>query len=208
MREAGYRHRLEAPDILDELEVRERRTTLRELGPMAFGGVMLILAFAAAGHYMGQSAIAHNAGPDDIIPTIAPAASILTKGSLLPDDQTFDLLRLNDLGEVADGGQHVLTSGKGDLEIEETMAVVPVSYSLAAVEEEPEAAKTIETPRLDLSPPTSKIEKSFKLKRADRKKIIAQRSVATATPRWSASPAPSTSRPAPNRSSASWRLPR
>ena len=160
MRKAGYQHRLEAPDILDELEVRERRTTLRELGPMAFGGVMLILAFAAAGHYMGQSAIAHNAGPDDTIPTIAPAASILTKGSLLPDDQTFDLLRLNDLGEVADGGQHVLASGKGDLAIEETMAVVPASYNLASAEEEPDVAKTVETPRLDLSPPTSKIEKS------------------------------------------------
>lgn len=175
MKKAGYQHRLESPDYLDELEVRERRTTLRELGPMAFGGVMLILAFAAAGHYMGQSAIAHNAGPDNTIPTIAPATSILTKGSLLPDDQTFDLLRLNDLGEVADGGQHVLASGKGDLAIEERIAVVPASYSLAAAEEEPESAEAIGAPRLDLSPPTSKIEKSFKLKRADRKKIIAQR---------------------------------
>ncbi|MBM3519393.1 MAG: cell wall hydrolase, partial [Alphaproteobacteria bacterium] len=162
-------------DFLDDLAVRERRTTLRELGPMVFGGVMLILAFAAAGHYMGQNAIAHSAGPEDTIPTIAPAASILTKGSLLPDSETFELLSLNDLGEVADGGHHVLASGKGDLPIEEPVAVVPASYNLAAVEEEPEIVDEAEAPRLDLSPPTSKIEKSFKLKRADRKKIIAQR---------------------------------
>ena len=59
-----------------DYSVRKQRSALSEYGPMVFGGVMLVMAFAFAGHYMGQNAIAHNAEPGE---TLEPRRGTLFK---------------------------------------------------------------------------------------------------------------------------------
>ena len=60
---------------------------------MAFGGVMLVMAFAFAGHYMGQNAVAHNAVPDEsLAAVVAPSSNIIAKGSLIPDGTGLEIV--------------------------------------------------------------------------------------------------------------------
>lgn len=131
-------------DWLDQPQPRHqgrarRRDIANEYGPFAFGGLMLIAAFAFAGHYMGQNAIAHNAGPEDAPALVAPTSMILTKGSLLPEGENMDIVNLKVLE-----GQRVIASGKGDLDIPEPpvgpVAVVrPKPAKLRVVSIEPAA---------------------------------------------------------------------
>ena len=46
------------------------RNGLREFVPFVFAGLMLVTAFAFAGHYIGRNASAHNATIDEIQPLI------------------------------------------------------------------------------------------------------------------------------------------
>ena len=106
---------------------------------MTFGGVMLIMAFAFAGHYMGQNAIAHNATPGETLePFVAPSSNIIAKGSLLPEGTSFDIVNMTSVGKNA-----VAAPGKGDIvEVEmpaakpkkpETIVkIVPASIDLKA----------------------------------------------------------------------------
>lgn len=143
---------------------------------MAFGGVMLVMAFAFAGHYMGQNAIAHNAGTGDTLQAVvAPSSNIITKGSLLPEGTTFEIVNLTAMSKQA-----VSASGKGDM-VEEletvavpakqdaTVRIVPASVDLKAPE--PEKKK------IALAPTKAKVEKAFKLKRSEKQKETAQRRV-------------------------------
>jgi spore germination cell wall hydrolase CwlJ-like protein len=161
--------------------IREKRSSLAEYGPMAFGGVVLVMAFAFAGHYMGQSAVAHNADPGDVLERVAaPSTNILAKGSLLPPSASLQLL-----SQASGAPQIVSASGKGDfIEIEpeaeeETVVIVPAAINLKDEVEEPEA-------RMALAPSPKQVEKAIKLKRSaardkskdkDTKKAIAQRRV-------------------------------
>lgn len=80
---------------------------------MTFGGVMLVLAFAFAGHYMGQNAIAHNAEPGDTLaPLVSPSSNIIAKGSLMPEGSSLEIV--NRASRI---GQMVESSGKGDMPI-------------------------------------------------------------------------------------------
>jgi hypothetical protein len=73
------------------LAIQDKRSALAEYGPMAFGGVVLVMAFAFAGHYMGQNAVAHNADPNDVLESVsAPASNLLAKGSLMPQAMRMD----------------------------------------------------------------------------------------------------------------------
>ena len=51
--------------------------------PYVFASLMLVSAFAFAGHYIGRNASAHTASIDDVLPIVMPTSSLATKGSLL-----------------------------------------------------------------------------------------------------------------------------
>jgi spore germination cell wall hydrolase CwlJ-like protein len=155
----------------EDFDVKERRSAIREYGPVAFGGFMLVAATAFAGHYMGQNAIAHNAEPQQHLDAlIAPSTAIVSKGSLLPGGATFDLVNLDVLRK-----QTVLATGKGDFLAEDpgegAVKVIPASVTYKDDTEEPVKKK------LNLTPTTAKIEDTFKLKRKEKQKVIAQRRV-------------------------------
>lgn len=161
----------------EDFDVKERRSLVREYGPVVFGGFMLVAATAFAGHYMGQSAVAHNAVPQERMATLAaPTSAIVTKGSLLPGGATFDLVNLDVLRK-----QTVVEAGKGDFLITDpgeakdtevaAVKVIPASITYKDEAEEPVKKK------LKLTPTTAKIEDTFKLKRKEKQKVIAQRRV-------------------------------
>jgi spore germination cell wall hydrolase CwlJ-like protein len=128
------------------------------------------MAFAFAGHYMGQNAVAHNAAPDlaeaSFQPITAPVTSILSKGSLLPEGENFDIINLRVLEK-----QSVDTNGKGDFVNPDPIPVPASKTKLAKKIDEP-ASK-----RLKITPTAVQIEKTFKLKRPEKQKVIAQRRV-------------------------------
>jgi spore germination cell wall hydrolase CwlJ-like protein len=150
---------------------------------MAFGGVVLVMAFAFAGHYMGQSAVAHNADPTDIMENVsAPASNLLAKGSLMPQP-----MRMESLSKRTYGTQIVTASGKSDFieneadAKEDTVVIVPAAIDLKAEEDD-------SRDQLALAPSPRQVEKAIKLKRSaardkgkdkdkDTKKEIAQRRV-------------------------------
>jgi spore germination cell wall hydrolase CwlJ-like protein len=147
---------------------------------MAFGGVVLVLAFAFAGHYMGQSAIAHNAEPGDVLESVAvPSSNILAKGSLMPASTGLGSVNSANLGV-----QKIIAPGKGDFvameaepKAEEDVVIVPAAVNLNDDQKlEPEKAV--------LAPSPQQVEKAIKLKRSASKskdketqKAIAQRRV-------------------------------
>jgi spore germination cell wall hydrolase CwlJ-like protein len=130
------------------------RSSLAQYGAAALGGIMLILAFAVAGHYMGQNAIAHNAEPHGMVEQlVAPSTNILAKGSLLPQAETFQTISKSSLvAEVVSG------SGKGDMIAVQTVRIEPASINLS--EDDSEAPS-----RLALAPPPEKVQQVIKLKR-------------------------------------------
>ncbi len=154
--------------------VREKRSGFREYGPVAFGGMMLVMAFAFAGHYMGQNAIAHNADPAERLePVVAPSSNIIAKGSLLPDGASLDIINI-----TSSSSQSVALSGKGDMPVAKTSAkdqariqIVPAAIDLKSPDAQPEKKK------LALAPSKEKVEKAFKLKRSEKQKAVAQRRV-------------------------------
>lgn len=88
--------------------------------PMAVAGVMLVVAFAFAGHLIGRDASAHNSDVEDMATIIAPTSTLATKGSLLPEGQTVASINYSDLRR-----QTVISDGKGDLVEATNNAVVP-----------------------------------------------------------------------------------
>lgn len=149
---------------------------------MAFGGLVLVMAFAFAGHYMGQSAVAHNADPSDVLESISsPTSNILAKGSLMPEASA-----LANLNRPTAEPQVVASTGKGDFIGDDTPAVkkrqpkvviVPAAVNLKA-EDAAEDAEDV------LAPSPRQVEKAIKLKRTAAKpkdketqKAIAQRRV-------------------------------
>lgn len=180
MTKAGRVYRPQRPVLFEDHELpEERRSGIREYGPFAFGGFMLVLAFAFAGHYMGQSAIAHNALPDERLDALpAPSSTILGKGSLLPEaSSTFEIVNLNSLGI-----QTVVETGKGDSLKYDPVRTVRIMPAAVNHQEPPvvSAKKEADKPvirKLSSTPPTAKIERSFKLKRGEKQKVIAARRV-------------------------------
>ncbi len=157
--------------------VREERGALREYGPMVFGGIMLVMAFAFAGHYMGQNAVAHNAIPGETLePAAAPISNIVTKGSLLPGATSFEIVNMTTISKQA-----VATAGKGDAaayqpppkvmaKADSGIRIVPAAIDLKA-SAQPEKKKLV------LAPSKAKVEETFKLKRSEKQKVVAQRRV-------------------------------
>jgi spore germination cell wall hydrolase CwlJ-like protein len=167
------------------------KSQLRDLVPMAFAGVMLVTAFAFAGHYIGRNADAHNATIEDSVPLVMPTSALATKGSLLPEGETFALLNVKTLRS-----QTVLIDGKGDLAIENLVEPVPVPIpvpkpkpvKLAKVEKEVKiipASIDLKHPddppaavkRMAVVPVEPDVQKTFKLDKAVKQKVVAQRRV-------------------------------
>lgn len=165
-----------------DFDIEEKRGALAEYGPMVFGGVMLVMAFAFAGHYMGQNAVAHNAEPDDVIESVqGPASNILAKGSLMPQAASLDLVN-----RTSYESQVVTEGGKGDMIVREparrtktaAIKIVPASVDLKSDEEETRE-------HVALAPSPKQVEQAIKLKRSakaqpkdkDTQKAIAQRRV-------------------------------
>jgi spore germination cell wall hydrolase CwlJ-like protein len=166
------------------------RSSIREYVPFVFAGLMLVTAFAFAGHYIGRNAIAHNAGTDEIQSLVVPTSSLATKGSLLPEGESFAIINNNALRN-----QTVLIDGKGDLELlnvvepvpaplpkpkifkvavnsSKSVKIVPASIDLKNPEEPATAVK-----RMVVAPSIANVEKTFKINKEEKQKVVAQRRV-------------------------------
>lgn len=165
MRPAKRAHRQFEPDFDEPLEP-EKVGALNYV-PYAFAGAMLVASFAFAGHYMGRNADAHDlVGEDEPMSGISsPVSTLIQKGSLMPSDATLDLINLPMTRE-----QEVVSIGKGDY-----------------ISPEPDAPEVVARPepqkiekRLVMTPPVWKLESTFKLKRNEKQKIVAERRLALA----------------------------
>ncbi|MGE0240472.1 MAG: cell wall hydrolase [Parvibaculaceae bacterium] len=164
MRPAKRAHRPFKPDFDEPLQP-ERNGALSYV-PYAFGGAMLVASFAFAGHYMGRNADAHSLIAEEPQAAItSPVSTLIQKGSLMPSDATLDLINLPIVRE-----QEVVSLGKGDYIAPEPD--VPEAPEVA-VKHEPEKIEK----RLAMTPPVWKMESTFKLKRNEKQKIVAQRRI-------------------------------
>lgn len=138
---------------------------------------MLVVAFAFAGHYMGQNAVAHNAIPGETLePVVAPVSNIVTKGSLLPEGTNFEIVNLaKDLQTVSETGKGDIVAPKPKVQVvaktEPAIKIVPAAIDLKAESNAEPAKKVV------LAPSKAKVEQTFKLKRSEKQKVVAQRRV-------------------------------
>ncbi|MCX7349262.1 MAG: cell wall hydrolase [Alphaproteobacteria bacterium] len=121
----------------EDFTTREKRSFLAEFGPMVVGGFLLVLAFAFAGHYMGQNAVAHNADPADMIDGFSGQSSnILAKGSLVPESTSLEVINKTSFTYQE---QTVSTDGKGDKPVviqasiieKQQVRIVPASVNMS-----------------------------------------------------------------------------
>jgi spore germination cell wall hydrolase CwlJ-like protein len=156
--------------------------------PVAFGGILLMGAFAFAGHYLGRSAEAHS-NSAVVAAAVAPAPEpvVLREGkvSLFPEGETFETMAEKVLRK-----QTINRIGKGDMMLRESNETVEPVEALpeklvarladepriepAAIEiKQDESLKAVK--RLALTPKPSKVESDFALSKAQKQKVVAQR---------------------------------
>ncbi|MCA3554601.1 cell wall hydrolase [Aestuariivirga sp.] len=114
---------------------------LADHGPMVVAGVMLVLAFAFAGHYMGQNAVAHNADPGDTIENLfGPSSNILAKSSLAPEQVGLPAAGSSAFtSQSVYQEQTVASGGKGDKPVvlqativeKQQVRIVPASVNMS-----------------------------------------------------------------------------
>ena len=164
MKPSKRAHRAFEPDFNEPLP--PERVGVLSYVPYAFGGAMLVVSFAFAGHYMGRNADAHSLIDEEPQTAMAsPVSTLIQKGSLMPSDTTLDLVNLPIIRE-----QEVVSLGKGDYFTSEPD--VPETAG-GVVRSEPEKIEK----RLAMSPPVWKMESTFKLKRNEKQKIAAERRI-------------------------------
>jgi spore germination cell wall hydrolase CwlJ-like protein len=199
-----YRHRRNYAQNESELDTPRDSGGLKDIAPYVFGGVMLVAAFAFAGHQIGRNALASPAPADIEVPAVTKATQSVAKGSLLLDGDSFELMGLNQLRR-----QTVMSDGKGDMAIldaGEAPSVETPEVIVASVEPKPvlkpvrKVAKLAEQ-RLKIEPaavnlgeevePSSRkvlkklavaakpddLDETFKLSKAQKQKVVAQRRV-------------------------------
>jgi spore germination cell wall hydrolase CwlJ-like protein len=170
-------------ELSEYASLRRRRSKLRDYLPFVFGGLALVGAFAVAGSYMGQNAIAHNVEPEDFrMALVGPTTDIIAKSSLMVMGDSVSIANLSSLTQEA-----TVADGKADKVNPDPMAAVPVPKKVAKASSKivitPAAvnlSKDVDEPavkRMAVAPSPSKIEKTFVLKTGDKKKVIAQRRV-------------------------------
>ena len=164
MKAAKRAHRHFEPDFHEPLQ--PERAGMLTYVPYAFAGAMLVASFAFAGHYMGRNADAHSLVTDDepLVAVTSPVSTLIQKGALMPSDATLDLINLPIIRE-----QEVVSTGKGDY--------VSPEPDVPEVAERPEPEPEKIEKRLAMTPPVWKLESTFKLKRNEKQKIVAQRRI-------------------------------
>lgn len=166
------------------------RSSWRDQLPLVFAGLMLTIAFAFAGHYIGRSAVAKNIDSTDYYSLISPTSALSSKGSLLPEDVDFSTVNSNTLRR-----QTVMVEGKGDLIGMDIVQSVPAPLTkpraksvLAMVKQGKvkitpvavdlkngdDAASTSPVKRLALAPAPAQIDKKFQLDAAEKRKVVVQ----------------------------------
>jgi spore germination cell wall hydrolase CwlJ-like protein len=168
----------------------ESQGFVSEYLPFVLAGLMLVAAFAFAGHYIGRNAQAHNMSTDEVMPLVMPTTTLATKGSLLPEGDSFATINMNILRN-----QTVLMDGKGDLEITNvmepvpapapkpkftklatklarTVQIIPASIDLMHPEEPPTAVK-----RMVIVPAVPDVAQTFKIRPEEKQRVVAQRRV-------------------------------
>ncbi len=163
---------------------------LRDYVPFMFAGAMLVVAFAFAGHYIGRNAEANTLNIDEIQPLVSPTTALSTKGSLLPEGESFASINLSLLRS-----QTVIIDGKGDLESVELVAPVPapipktkptvkiaklekqIKISPASIDLKNPDDGAVAVKRLVVKPVLVNAEKTFKIGKAEKQKVVAQRRV-------------------------------
>jgi spore germination cell wall hydrolase CwlJ-like protein len=176
-----------------------KKSGARDIAPIVFGGVMLIAAFAFAGHQIGRNAVARAALPEvEIAALNTQVPTIAEKSSLLIEEE-FDLKGFDTLRR-----ETVLSDGKTDLEMfdageaadpmlaDQTAPVVPrpilkPARKIASIAQErvkivPAAVNLKDEPQstksggkvLVAAAKTADIEKSFKLDKVAKQKAIKQ----------------------------------
>lgn len=161
MKRAKRGHRAFEPDFGEPLE--PERISILGYVPYAFGGAMLIASFAFAGHYMGRNADAHGLPPDELEASVtSPVSTLVQKASLMPSDAVLDSVSLPIIRE-----QEVVSSAKGDyISSEPDGDDAPLATKRGAEKVEK---------RLAMTPPVWKMESTFKLKRNEKQKAVAER---------------------------------
>lgn len=156
-------------------ELRDERRSIASYLPYLFGGTMLVAAFAFAGHYMGQNASAHNLNPENqLANVVSPSTTIFAKGSLLPEDTSFDIVNLK-----KSDMQIVSVSTKSDFIDEDPAAAEPKAVMIIPASANPKVIEPAEPlkKKLAMTPSVPKLEQTFKLKSREKQKVIAQRRV-------------------------------
>jgi spore germination cell wall hydrolase CwlJ-like protein len=192
-----YRQRRQYAHNDFELEAERSSGGLKDMVPYVFGGAMLVAAFAFAGHQIGRNAAASNALPLIEVPAAPQTSQIAQKSSLLASGDSFELMGLNQLRR-----QTVMSEGKGDIAIldpgesvepivEPKPVLKPVKkvakvaqqrlkIEPAAVNLEEEGSATAQKPvlkKLALAAKPDDIDASFKLGKAEKQRVVAQRRV-------------------------------
>jgi hypothetical protein len=136
----------------------ESEFSISQVLSYVLGGVSLVAAFAFAGHYLGQKAVARSL-PELEFQAVetSPVSSISTKGSMLEMPFKLEALPVS----VRHDAQTVQLASKGDFFIEETI--------LPREDDAPRLAN------LPVTPPSWKLEESFKLKQEQKNKVLAER---------------------------------
>jgi spore germination cell wall hydrolase CwlJ-like protein len=147
------------------------RSRMEEYAPVVFGGFLLVGAFAFAGHYLGRNAVAHNS--EAFIASVEKssmqastgAAPEVTKGSLLPEGETFEILDTKILDaqviDAAGKSDFVIEDPIGLNEIENPPAPKLVVKSLKKIAEKPFKKLKIEPAAVDLKE-EARLEKPIK----------------------------------------------
>jgi len=132
---------------------------------MAFGGLFLVIAFAFAGHYLGQNAVAHNADPGDVLESVAsPSSNILAKGSLMPQAASLDIVNRTSTEVVTLGGKGDFVAAAPGSEQEAENAEDAVKIIPAAINLEEDSGETEK--KTALAPSPRQVENAVKLKRS------------------------------------------
>ncbi len=175
-----YRNELRAPV--------KPRSKIEEYAPVVFGGLLLVGAFAFAGHYLGRTAVAHNIEPLASVSeksAFIGEAPVVSKGSLLPDGETFEILNTRILEsqviESVGKSDFVIEDPIGLEEIEPAPLALPkkVDKPLKKIAEKPAKKLKIEPAAINLEE-EAKREKPIKLALAARPLKVEKTRVAKA----------------------------
>ena len=110
MRTKRHKRELSDEELHEFASLKGRSSSLRDFIPFVVGGAFLIGAFAFAGNYMGQNAIAHNAVPGESPASlIAPTTDIMAKGSLMPMGESLSIAAIPSASRPA-----IVAEGKVD----------------------------------------------------------------------------------------------